>query len=336
MNVLVLQLKRIGDLVLTTPMLAALERAGANVTLVADAPCASLLPAISGIAESLAFSRKGGNSAVWKRIRKGGWDVCLDLTGSDRSALMAWLSRAPRRITFQWVRKRMLRRLAYHEFVDSPVRLAHTCDHYVDLLRPLGLCTSGDESAPRLVVPRTARDEAAAILSRNGIAGRFVLIHPGTARPEKYWLPERWSEVIAAILPSADVLITSGPDAFETAHVARIKGAAIVHPPNLLTLSALVEQAAVVASCDTAVVHLAAAFQKPQVALFGPTNPFHWRPRHRQAIVISAADPLQPLMQFLPKMKGAPMERIPAQSVIAAIEKLLRPRPPASVSGDNS
>lgn len=336
MNVLVLQLKRIGDLVLTTPMLAALERAGANITLVADAPCASLLPAISGLTESPAFSRKGGNSAVWKRIRKGGWDVCLDLTGSDRSALMAWLSRAPRRITFQWVRKRMLRRLAYHEFVDSPVRLAHTCDHYLDLLRPLGLGNSGDEPSPRLSVPNTASDGARAILTSNGVAGDFVLIHPGTARPEKYWLPERWSEVVAAIRPRADVLITSGPDAFETAHVSQIKGAAVVHPPDLLTLAALVEQASVVASCDTAVVHLAAAFQKPQVALFGPTNPFHWRPRHERAVVISAADPQQPLTQFLPKMKGAPTERIPAQSVIASIERLLPRRPPASVSGDNS
>ena len=331
MNVLVLQLKRIGDLVLTTPMLAGLKRTGASITLVADAPCSSLLPAISGITEALAFSRKGGNSAVWKRIRKGGWDVCIDLTGSDRSALMSWLSRAPRRITFQWVRKRMLRRLAYHEFVDSPVRLAHTCDHYLNLLRPLGLGNSGAESMPVLQIPESARAAARTILTGHGISREFILIHPGTARPEKYWLPERWSEVVAAVRNRADVLITSGPDAFETAHVARIQGAPVIHPPDLLTLAALVEQASVVASCDTAVVHLAAAFQKPQVALFGPTNPFHWRPRHDRAIVISAADPQQPLTQFLPKMKGAPTERIPAQSVIAAIEKLLPLRPPASV-----
>ena len=39
MKVLVFQMKRIGDLVLTTPALAALKQLGARVTLVVDAPC---------------------------------------------------------------------------------------------------------------------------------------------------------------------------------------------------------------------------------------------------------------------------------------------------------
>jgi ADP-heptose:LPS heptosyltransferase len=322
MKVLVLQLKRIGDLVLTTPVLSALKRLGAQVTLIVDAPCGSLLPALPGVDEALAFSRKGGNSEVWKRIRKGGWDVCLDFTGSDRSAFMGWLSRTPRRITFQWVCKRLLRRLAYHEFVDSPVRLAHTCDHHLDLLRPLGVANA--DASPSLEVPQGAREKAGELLGAAGVPGDFVLLHPGTARPEKYWLPERWTEVIAALKGQGmPAIITSGPDAFELAHAGRIAGAPLVRPPDLLTLAALVNKARVVVSCDTAVVHLASALQKPQVALFGPTNPFHWRPRHERARVISAAQPMQPLTQFLPKMKGAPTERIPAGAVMAAIEQLL-------------
>ena len=70
MNVLVLQLKRIGDLILTTAVLAALKANGARITLIADGPCASLLPALPGVDEALAFTRKGDNSAVWKRIRQ--------------------------------------------------------------------------------------------------------------------------------------------------------------------------------------------------------------------------------------------------------------------------
>ena len=76
-------------------------------------------------------------------------------------------------------------------------------------------------------------------------------------------------------------------------------------------------------SCDTAAVHLAAAFQRPQVALFGPTNPFHWRPRHERAAVISAAKPDAPLTNFDPRMKGAPMDRISTAVVCRAIDALL-------------
>jgi ADP-heptose:LPS heptosyltransferase len=324
MNVLVLQLKRIGDLVLTTPVLTALTKLGAKITLVVDAPCASLLPAIPGIHEALAFSRKGTNTAVWRRIRERQWDVCLDFTGSDRSALMGWLSRTPRRIAFHWVRKRLLRRLAYHEFVDSPVRLAHTCDHHLDLLRPLGYTPRETEARPTLTIPPAVHEAAQEILRKAGISTPSVILHPGTARPEKYWLPERWSAVIAALKTKGlSPYITSGPDPFELAHAAKIHGAPILRPPDLLTLAALVQTATLVISCDTAVVHLASAFERPQIAIFGPTNPFHWRPRHAKALVISAAQPAAPLTRFLPKMKGAPTERIPASTVIDSIERLL-------------
>ncbi len=334
MNVLVLQLKRIGDLVLTTPALDALRAHGAHVTLVVDGPCGSLLPAIAGLEESHTFVKGGNNRALWTRLRDGGWDVCLDFTGSDRSALMAWYSRTPSRITFDWVRKNFLRRLVYHEFVNSPVRLSHTSDHYLDLLRAQNVPVPAD-ALPTLQLPRGARENARQLLHAAGVTGRYTLIHPGTARPEKYWLADRWAAVITRLRGLGHpCVITCGPDAFEKAHAAAILShlkqattegvlCEIFHPPDLLTLAALVEKSRLVLSCDTAVVHLAAAFHKPQVALFGPTNPFHWRPRHELAVVISAAQETAPLTAFAPKMKGAASERIPVSTVNRAAEDLL-------------
>ncbi len=333
-NILVLQLKRIGDLVLTTPAVSALHASGARVTLVVEGACASLLPAIPGVAEGLVYSRKGGNRALWRRLSKRGWDVCLDYTGSDRSALMGWFTRTPRRITFSWVQKRLLRRLAYHQFVDSSVRQSHTCDHYLDLLHPLGL-ERGD-GLPSLDLPRAAREQAASLVAASGISGSYVLLHPGTARPEKYWPAEYWAEVIARLRRlGLAVVISCGPDSFERSHVHAIErlvaaqGAEtaslvkVISPPDLLTLSALVEKARFIISCDTAVVHLGAAFRQPQVALYGPTNPYHWRPRHDRAVVISAIQPDAPLHGFLPKMGGAAMEKIPPSTVLHAVEHLL-------------
>ena len=334
MKILVFQMKRIGDLVLTTPALAALKELGARVTLVVDGPCGSLTTAVPNVDEVLVYSKKGGNRALWRRLRERDWDVCLDYTASDRSALMAWFSRTPRRIAFAWARKRLLRRLAYHEFVESPVRLAHTCDHYLDLLRPLGV-ERLTEPVPSLDLPDIAKKNAGRILAEAGVAGSYVLIHPGTARVEKYWLAGRWAKVIARLRERGlAVVLTSGPDEFESAHVAEIFSefapqstgqppVASIAPPDLLTLAALVKRARIVVSCDTGVVHLAAAFHKPQVALYGPTNPFHWRPRHAHAVVISAAQPMVPMTNFTPKMKGAPMEKIPTMTVLKAVEGLL-------------
>ncbi len=338
MNVLVLQLKRIGDLVLTTPVVSALHASGAKVTLMVEGGCASLLPAIPGVSEGLVYSRKDDNRPLWRRLAKRGWDVCLDFTGSDRSALMGWFTRCPRRITFQWVRKRLLRRLAYHTFVDSPVRLAHTCDHYLDLMHPLGV--EWGDGQPSLDLPRAAREQASTIVASAGIPGSYVLIHPGTARAEKYWPAERWVEVILHLRKlGLHVVISCGPDSYERSHVSSIEhgvasasavaadGVKIIHPPDLLILAALVEKARLIVSCDTAVVHLAAACRQPQIALYGPTNPFHWRPRHERAVVISAIQPDAPLHHFMPKMGNAPTATIPALTVINAMDDLLaRPR----------
>src|SRR5688572_15673155 len=99
MNILVLQLKRIGDLVLTTPALGALRTIipEARVTLAVSGSSSSLLPAIDGIDRAIVLA-PGGGLAPWRHVLAGRWEVCLDFTGSDRSALAAALSRARRRI----------------------------------------------------------------------------------------------------------------------------------------------------------------------------------------------------------------------------------------------
>lgn len=341
MKVLAIQLKRIGDLILTTPALAALQAKGARVSLLVDSGCASLLPAIGGLDEKLVHTKRRSNLQLWRRLRADGWDVVLDFTGTDRSAVMSWFSRARRRITFSWVKARRWKRFVYHEYVDSSARENHTCDHYLDLARPLGI--EGDGSrCPILNLDADARREAAKAVSEVGIGSSYVVIHPGTARPEKYWPSEKWGEIVAKLRTAGHaVVVTAGPDAHEQQHARELMIAAerlcssdtarmaMVTPKSLLHFAGIIEAAHLVMSCDTSTVHFAAAFQRPQVCLFGPTNPFHWRPRHSGAVVLSAASPNRELTEFLPKMKGAPTEQLPVQTVWTAAARLL---PSASAS----
>ena len=326
MRILALQLKRIGDLILTTPALRALRVAypGAEIALAVTPGCAPLLGAIDSISSGIVLGR-GRGFAPWQQVLTGPWDLCLDFTGSDRSALAVAASRAKERATFASVQRSKMRALAYNRFTDSSVRERHTVDHYLDL------AGADAPPSPHLHLPATARSAADELLRAAAIASPFVLLHPGSARAEKYWLPERWAEVVASLkLP---VIVTCGPDPFEREHVAkinaecRVRSAEISFPPDLLALAALIERAALVVSCDTAAVHFAAAFARPQIALFGPTNPFHWRPRHNRALVLSAAKPDAPLRDFTPRMKGAPMERISTALVIGAIASLIPNQP---------
>ncbi len=331
MRILALQLKRIGDLVLTTPALRALRTAWpeAHIALGVSEGCSALLGAIATIDTGIVFGR-GRGFAPWQQALTGPWDLCLDFTGTDRSALASALSRARGRATFASVRRNRVRALAYSRFVDSSVRERHTVDHYLDLLRPL-IDRETASALPELHLPDTARIAASELLRAQGVGDSFVLLHPGTARVEKYWLTERWAEVADTLhgAHGMEAVVTCGPDGFERAHVEEIKckmqnaKCKVLNPTDLIVLAALAERARLVISCDTAMVHFAAAFRVPQIALFGPTNPFHWRPMHDRAVVISAAQPTAPLTKFTPRMRGAPMEGISTEVVNDVIAQLI-------------
>jgi ADP-heptose:LPS heptosyltransferase len=169
-------------------------------------------------------------------------------------------------------------------------------------------------------------------VARPEVPRPFAIIHPGTARPEKYWSPERWAAVIQHVQSAHQIscVLTGGSDPFEQAHLAGIQRLVptitnLAGTISLLTLAALTREARLVVSCDTGIVHLAAAFESPQIALYGPTNPFHWRPRHARAVVLSAASPAAPLTIFEPRAKGAPMDLISTALVIHATDSLLAP-----------
>ena len=328
-KILVLQLKRIGDLVLTAPALAEVRRRfpGAEITLVVADGSAGLLPALGHLAEGRVFRRKSWNLGLWKTLL-GSFDACLDFTGTDRSALLSAVSRAKRRVGFGALDASALRLKVYTHRIPAPVREFHTVDHALFLLEGL----PGAE-APLAVCPEALRLPESAVAAAGAFLGTdpYLVVHPGTARPEKYWVAERWAEVITELQRRHGIrcVLTGGTDPFEKAHLARIQGA--LREPcldlsgriDLLTFAAVLSGARACLSCDTAAVHLAAAFERPQLALFGVTNPFHWRPRHGRALVLSAAQPEAPLREFLPRMKGAPMSGLSTESVLRATDALL-------------
>jgi heptosyltransferase-3 len=136
-KLLALQLKRIGDLILTIPALAALRQRfpSAQITLAVTDRCAPLLPALDFIDRALVLRGETLNLRDWAGLIFTKFDICLDFTCNDRSAFCTVLSKAARRVTFEFAKKSRIRLLAYNRLIDSPVREYHTADHYCHLLR---------------------------------------------------------------------------------------------------------------------------------------------------------------------------------------------------------
>lgn len=303
---------------------------GAHITLALDRATAGLAPAL-GADRTIIFRKGFSGAPFWHELATGKFDICLDLTGNDRSGLATALSRAPRRITWARFSKKPLRRAVYSDFVESSVKHRHTADHHTDLLQPLGIQV---ENVPlSLHLPDESRAEAAEALNAVGIAANapFAVIHAGTARPEKYWLPERWAEVATLLrreygLP---VLLTGSRDSAERRHLEAIQSALssagesrcpdLAGKLSLLGTAAVLSQARLLCAVDSAPVHLADALDVPLVALFGPTNPYHWRPRRASACVVTAAG----APPFSPTHPQAPMSEISTAVVAEAIRTLV-------------
>jgi heptosyltransferase III len=337
MNILLIQLKRIGDLVLTTPAIAAVREKypRANISLIVSAGTRELLPAIRGVDRTFVARGKISDAASWFTVARRRYEYCLDFTRNDRSAFLTLLSGARKRITMDHPKQRAkLRSLSYNTLVECPIGLMHTVDYHLGLLEPLGIRTA--EPTLQLHLPATAIEKACRVLAEAGAPQEFVLFHPGSARAEKFWEPDRWAAILAfAAERKLACVLTGGSSPLERAHIAEIR-AMSDHPfvdlsgkIDLLTLAAVIRRARLLVTVDSAPMHLAAATQTPQVVLFGPTNPLHWRPRFTPALILQAGEPA-PLTEFAPKRKGVPMNQISTQQVIDAMEALLPT--PAAVS----
>jgi heptosyltransferase-3 len=114
----------------------------------------------------------------------------------------------------------------------------------------------------------------------------------------------------------------------ERAQIAAIKSASrsevidLSGKTDLLTLAALVRKARLLVTVDSAPMHFAAAWETPQVVLFGPTNPLHWHPRSESALVLLGGFE-GPVTQFNPRQRAVPMNQISTKTVIDAMESLL-------------
>lgn len=325
-EILLIQLKRIGDVILTTPVVAPIRQQypDAKITMAVDGNAA-------GLADALPVDRvlvRGSGVAAakfWSRIAAGGFGTAIDFSGTDRACLACTLSRAALRVGYARFAKRPLRRVAYNALVDSSVRDRHTVDHHLDLLAPLDI--QSPPTPPDIRLPEAVVARADAQLSAIQLPPEFVVIHAGSARSEKFWTAGAWAHVAAALhsKPGLPILFTGSASHTEQGHIAAIRGLLgfrtwdVSGTGSLLETAAMLSRARVVLTVDSAPVHLCEALGVPVVALFGPTNPFHWRPRGTASRVIEP--PGAP--SDSPKRPILSMDAIAPEDVIKAATKLL-------------
>ena len=272
-RILVVALRRLGDVLLTTPLVRSLKRAwpAAQIDALVFEGTHGILagnPDLANVITMLERPTLGASAALLRRLWRR-YDIALSTQSGDRPTFYAWAA-ARRSVGFvegESVAARLKRSVLTH-----PVETRHGTHRVHEVLRllePLGVAGVAEVVAP-------------AGPARDAVARPYAVIHAAPMFRYKRWTDAGWRALASAFAARGlAVVATGGPhdraalDALWTnrGDVARRDGAL-----SWGELAALIGGAAVYVGPDTSVTHLATATGAPTVALYGPTDPRLWGP----------------------------------------------------------
>jgi len=155
------------------------------------------------------------------------------------------------------------------------------------LLHPLGV--DYRKLPEGIVTPPEAAEQAATELLTPAAKWAVVNPHATELCMQRRWPLERFAQVMDALLRHApDLRIAIPGTAGERERAEQLRAlipderrarvSVLAGRTNLATLAAILRQSQLVLTCDTGVMHLAAAVGAPLVALFGPESPVRYGP----------------------------------------------------------
>jgi len=203
---------------------------------------------------------------VRRELREERYDVCIDLQGAVRSAVIAKWAHAKRLIGEDRPREQAARWFFKERVKTHGV---HVIEQAMEVMNAV----AGDALPAQLpLLPVDAEAERKAAL----ITSPFVLLNPGAGWGAKRWPVDRYAAVAKRLRDAGyHVMVNVGPgeerltDEIERAS----EGAADPLRSSIAELIAVTRRAALVIGGDTGPLHLASALSRPMVGIFGPTDP---------------------------------------------------------------
>jgi heptosyltransferase-3 len=312
-KILVVKLRHIGDVLLTVPVFRALREnfPDAHIAALVNSGTEEVLKGNPLIDEIITFDRniKKMNPmqkymkelSFLKMIRRKGFDMTVELGGSDRAAILSFVSGAAYRIG--WKAKRgFIGKKYLYTHLSRPDKRRHMVLNNLDIIRQFGVRT--ENLSVDFHVPQKDREWVVKILEENNpsLAGSsgggrrpgsiVVHVHPTSRWMFKCWKDEYVAEIVRWLLDKrVTVIVTSSPDKQELDRAKHILS--LVFPrlsagdsrlidlcgkTTIKQLGALSLAADLFFGVDTAPMHIAAAVGTPVVAIFGPSRAFNWGP----------------------------------------------------------
>jgi heptosyltransferase I len=329
-RILIIKPSALGDVVHALPVLNLLRRRWPEAWIgwVLGGAFAGLLEGHPQLDEIIRFDRQG-LSRGWRdpraavelfrfarRLRRGAFDLVLDLQGLFRSGWMTLRTGAGVRIGFANAREWAPLFYTHRVPIDSPEQ--HAVDRYLHLCQALGC--GRDPVEFKFHVTEQHRTQVASLI---GDGAPLAVLLPGTNWPTKRWPVDRFAALVEPLKERFGLrtILAGGPD---VAHLAeQIPGTLnLVGRTSLPQLVALLERADLVIANDSGPMHIASALNRPLVTLFGPTNPIRTGPYRRLETVVRLDIPCSPCYSRKCSHQSC-LQWLDVQHVLAAAQRQL-------------
>jgi lipopolysaccharide heptosyltransferase II len=304
-SILIIKPCCLGDVLMATPVIAALRQAfpRARIDFAVGGWSRAMVennPHLDGLVDC---GRVGsGGRYSWReyldlvrRIRAGRYEACFVLDRSPLITLLPYLGGVPQRVGLD------SRGRGFSLTLGVPVvDLKHEAELYLDTVRAVGIEVN-EPRAETFALEFYPTDEDrrhVAEMLRAVPQAPLVIIHPaggsnpGMSLSAKRWPPQRFAALADRLIEErgAQVFLVGGPDDGPIA--AAIKEAMRQEPWDLtgqLTfgqLGALLERCDLFIGHDTGAMHLAVAVGIPVVAIFGPSDPHIYGPYTENSVTL--------------------------------------------------
>lgn len=285
-NILIIKLSAIGDVIHALPVVHALKEkySDVHITWVAEPAAYQILKMVPAIDELILFKKKEFRSLrgvlknfapLKKELKKRKYDISLDLQGLFKSAAIAWVAGAGKKLGTCFMRE------GSHK-ISQPVIGSnannHVIEQYLDVARALGCKVKHIEFG--IKVPERDADIARRILAQGGMNAynSYVALVIGASSPNKRWTSEGFARLADWLYEQRLIPVMVGGGAREEQWAHEIENMTEVPPVNIVgrtslpQLAAVLQGAVVVVCGDTGPGHLSLALGTKTIMLIGPTN----------------------------------------------------------------
>jgi 3-deoxy-D-manno-octulosonic-acid transferase/heptosyltransferase-1 len=346
-RILIVKLSAIGDVVHTLPALNSLRRhfPRAHITWLVEAGAADLLAGHPALDRVIVSRRKqwarGIGTRRWRQhlgqihrflqdLRDTRYDIIFDFQAALKGAMLIALARGRRKIGFgPGMEHQEHSHLVLNEKIPIVSMEIHALERGLKLLEAVGIFTKKVEY--RLPVTPDARRSTSRWLAQNAdnATRPAVAINPMAQWKTKLWPPDRFAVLADRIIDDhrAMVYFTGGPADREIIenilqHM-RHNAVNLAGKTSLIELAAVYDHMAVVVTTDTGPMHIAAAVEKPVVALFGPTAQWRTGPYGAGHHVVTAGIACRPCFKRTCATAASCMRSISVDQVLAHVKAVL-------------